>query len=81
MNNIEKRLEAIEKRNLRIEKDKAWETSIARRATITMLTYVVVLAYLIAIGNDRPLLNALVPTAGYFLSTIALNKVRSLWQK
>ena len=78
---LEKRLEAIEKRNLRVEQDKAWETSLTRRLTITCLTYVVVMGYLATINNDRPFINAIVPAAGYFLSTLVLGRVRKLWQK
>ncbi len=81
LNNVEKRLEAIEERNERVEQDKAWETSLTRRATITVSTYIVVASYLIVIGNDKPLFNALVPATGYLLSTLVLGKIRGLWQK
>lgn len=44
---LEKRITAIEVRNKRVELDKAWEISIVRRLSITMLTYVVVVGYLL----------------------------------
>jgi len=78
---LEKRLEAIEKRNLRVEQDKAWETSWTRRISITVSTYIIVVMYLLVVGNDRPFINALVPAVGYFLSTLVLKSVRNFWQK
>ena len=81
MSDIEKRLEAIEKRNLRVEQDKAWETSWTRRISITVFTYIIVAMYLLVVGNDRPFINALVPAVGYFLSTLVLKSVRNFWQK
>jgi len=81
MSDIENRLEAIEKRNLRVEQDKAWETSWTRRISITVFTYIIVAMYLLVVGNDRPFINALVPAVGYFLSTLVLKSVRNFWQK
>ncbi len=81
MNDLEKRVTAIEKRNKNVEKDKAWETSWIRRISISLLTYGVVSVYLLVIGNDQPFVNALVPAVGYFLSTLLLKQIRNLWQK
>lgn len=81
MRDLEKRIKAIEDRNERVELDKEWETSWARRISITVFTYIVVAIYLLVIGNDRPFINALVPAVGYLLSTLALKSVRNFWQK
>lgn len=81
MKDLESRVAAIEKRNKKVEEDKAWETSWTRRLTITVLTYSVVASYLFVIDNDQPFVNALVPAAGYFLSTLVLKQIRNLWQK
>lgn len=77
----EQRLSAIEARNKRVELEKAWETSWTRRLTIGVMTYIVVALYLMAIGNERPFINALVPPIGFVLSTLLLKRVRELWQK
>lgn len=78
---VEQRLDQIENRNLRVEKDKAWETSWARRVTIAGLTYAVVAIYLsVVVHNDRPLINAFVPVVGYMLSTLVVGSVRSRWE-
>lgn len=79
--NLEKRIKAIEERNSRVEIDKAWETSWTRKIAIAVLTYVVVLVYLFAIGNDNPWVNAIVPPVGFLLSTLAVRWVRNMWQK
>ena len=78
---LEKRIEAIERRNSAVTLDKDWETSWTRRGGIMVLTYVVVLAYLFVIGNDNPWVNAIVPPAGFVLSTLALGWLRKTWQK
>ncbi len=81
MKNLENRVKAIEDRNIKVEADKAWETSWVRRVTIGTLTYAVVIIYLFVINNDKPFLNALVPSVGYILSTLVLKKIRNIKEK
>ncbi len=82
MNNLEKRIAAIEARNVRVEDDKRWETSWTRRLSVAVLTYFVVLAYLgIVVHNDRPLINAFVPGIGYLLSTAVMQTIRTVWTR
>lgn len=69
----------IEERNLRVEADKAWETSMFRVGTIMLVTYVVACGVLLVIGNVNPFRNALIPVVGYFLSTQSLPLVRRMW--
>jgi hypothetical protein len=80
MEEINKRLTAIEKRNAKVEQDKAWETSWTRRISITLLTYTVIVIYLHIIHNDKPFINAAVPAMGFFLSTLVLKQIRIIWQ-
>ncbi len=80
MKSIEDRIVTIEKRNEKVELDKAWETSWIRRLSIAILTYIVIVAYLtFVIKNDRPFINAFVPVMGYLLSTLALSLIRDFW--
>lgn len=72
-------VEDILKRNHRVELDKAWETSKVRRAIIAFATYVTASVFLLLIGNDRPLMNALVPAGGYLFSTLSLRIVKKWW--
>jgi len=81
MKDLEKRIAAIENRNAKVELDKAWETSWTRRLSIGVLTYLVIVAYLFAISNSSPFINAAVPVVGFLLSTLALSWVKAIWQK
>lgn len=81
MKDLEKRISAIEQRNLRVERDKQWETSAIRRGSIAALTYIVVVIFLLIINNNAPLINAIVPVVGFLLSTLALDKVRKAWER
>lgn len=81
MKDLEARIEAIEARNSKVEQDKAWEISWTRRVSIAVLTYIVFLAYLLAVNDSDPLLNALVPVVGFILSTFAMSWVKSIWRR
>lgn len=81
MKDLENRLEAIERRNKKVELDKAWETSWTRRLSIALLTYGVIVVYLIFIDNEKPFINAAVPVVGFILSTLALSWIKNFWQK
>jgi hypothetical protein len=74
-------IEKIEARNRKVERDKAWETSKTRRSLITLLTYAVMVLFMKSLGNDAPLKNALIPTLGFFLSTLTLSFGRKIWEK
>ncbi len=82
MKELEQRIAKIEKRNKRVETDKAWETSWTRRICIMVLTYLVVVAYsYITHECDNILLSSLVPVLGFLLSTLSVKAVRRLWEK
>ena len=81
MKSLEERIEAIEARNNRVEMDKKWEVSWTRRLSISALTYLVVVCYLITVGNDHPFVNGIVPPVGFMLSTLIMRQVRTWWQK
>jgi len=78
---LEDRLQALEQRNRRVELNKRWETSWVRRICIAALTYVVVSVYLALVVHINPWINALVPTMGFLVSTLALGAVRSVWER
>ena len=82
MKDLEKRIEDIEKRNKRVELDKAWETSWTRRICIMVLTYIVVVIYSFVIRNyNKVLLSSLVPVMGFGLSTLSITIIRRIWEK
>lgn len=76
-----KSIEEILARNTRVELDKAWETSKTRRAVIAVITYAIASFFMYRIGVSDPMVNALVPTGGYLLSTLSLPIVKIWWIK
>ncbi len=81
MKSIEERIEAIEKRNRKVEVDKAWETSATRRILIIVFTYLSIALYLKFIVGIDPWINAVVPSIGFLLSTLTLPFFKKLWEK
>lgn len=80
-NQIEKEIQNIKERNKRVEKDKAWETSITRRVCIMILTYIVVLFYSYMVKNITSIwLSSLIPVIGFALSTLSLKIIRKIWE-
>ncbi len=76
---LEQRVRALEERNKRVEQDKAWETSLLRKVSIIIVTYLVVLGFLFIIKNNQPFVNAIVPSLGFVLSTMAVNSLKQHW--
>ena len=66
---------------LKVELDKAWETSWTRKMLLIIFTYLSIAFYLHAINVDRPWLNAIVPAVGFLLSTLTLPFFKNLWEK
>lgn len=81
MNTLEQRVAAIESRNHKVELDKRWETSWTRKFLIISFTYILLGSYMWAIGVTQPLLNAIIPTLGFTLSTLSLPYFRQLWER
>lgn len=78
---MEERVRKIEERNERVEADKAWETSYARRGLLVLFTYLAVGFYLQAIEIPYAWLNAIVPAVAFMLSTLTLPFFKRLWLK
>ena len=81
MNDLEKRIQKIEQRNLRVESDKAWETSWTRKIVLILFTYLAVGFYLNVIGVSKPWINAIVPSIGFLLSTLTIPWIKNFWVK
>src|SRR3989344_2982809 len=78
---IKKDIAKIRERNLRVEEDKACETSYFRILPITFITYIVAAFLLYFIGAENYFWGALVPAAGFFLSTQTLPFIKKWWLK
>jgi len=80
-NNLDKRVFLIEERNKKVEADKAWETSWLRRILLAIFTYLAVALYLRSIEISQPWLNAIVPAAGFMISTLTMPIFKKIWLK
>jgi len=76
---VEEEIEAIKERNKRVEADKAWEVSNARKLVIASFTYVLAAIILISIQAPEPFFNALIPTIGFLLSTMTFGFLKKWW--
>lgn len=76
---IRTELDAIKSRNQRVEMDKAWETSRFRVFSIALLTYAMMVLLMSVLQVEKPYLSALVPTAGFMLSTVSLRFAKRFW--
>ena len=81
INDLEKEIFLIKNRNKKVEIDKAWETSLTRKIILIIFTYIAIGLYLQAIQIYKPWLNAIVPTLGFFLSTLTLPFFKKVWEK
>ena len=76
---LKSEIDKIKDRNERVEMDKAWETSWSRRLLILVLTYFVVVVFFFIANLSKPFINSLVPTLGFFLSTLTVPWVKAHW--
>ena len=76
---LERRLEAVERKSALRAADKAWGASFARRAALVVFIYIAAAAYFLAAGFPNPGLNALVPAAAFVLATLALASMKRIW--
>ena len=78
---LKNEIDKIKERNARVELDKAWETSLTRKLLVLVLTYFVVVIFFFVTKLPNPFVNALVPTLGFFLSTLTVPWVKAIWIK
>lgn len=81
LDELEKEIERLKERNKRVELDKNWETSYARRGLLIVFTYLAIGLYLNATNVSNPWLNAIAPSIGFLLSTLTLPFFKNLWIK
>ncbi len=81
MEDLRRRIEAVEERNRRVETGKEWETSWARRTLLVIFTYLAIGIYLWVIAVPRPWINAIVPAVAFMISTLTMPFFRKLWSK
>ncbi len=81
LTSLENKVAAIEKRNKKVEGDKAWEISKTRTVFIAVSTYILIVAFMLLIKDNHPFLNAFVATSGYLISTGTYDVFKKRWLK
>ena len=76
---LKKEIDLIKERNKKVEADKAWEISIFRIVSIVIMTYIITAVVFYFIGIKNFLLNAFIPTVGFYLSTQSLPFIKRWW--
>jgi hypothetical protein len=78
---LKKEIQLLKDRNIRVESDKAWETSWTRRILLSLFTYFAISFYMYAISLPNPWVNAIIPSIGFLLSTLTLSTFKNIWQR
>ena len=78
---FEKEINLIKERNKKVELDKAWETSWARKVLIAVLTYIVIVIFFYFAKLPNPFVGAIVPTLGFVISTFSIPLFKKWWIK
>ncbi|MEX1061859.1 MAG: hypothetical protein WEC39_02005 [Patescibacteria group bacterium] len=80
LNRLEKEVTSLKERNARVETDKAWEISLTRTISVSLVTYAVTAFVFYLIGVGSYLLSALVPATAYFISVQSLPALKRWWK-
>lgn len=78
---LEKEIESIKERNVKVETQKAWETSWTRKIIIAFLTYLVISLFFMFAGFPNPWISSIVPSVAFILSTLSLSFFKEFWIK
>ncbi|CAM9374049.1 unnamed protein product, partial [Ectocarpus fasciculatus] len=76
---LKNQIRILRERNFIKDKGKKFEGSYTRISFIMIITYATISTYMYLIGVKDPLLNAIVPTVGFNLSTWSLPSVKKVW--
>lgn len=76
---LKEEVEKLKNRNKRVDLDKAWETSLARKLLVAIFTYIVIVLFFFVANFPKPFLSAVVPTVGFVLSTLSLPVYKNIW--
>jgi len=74
-------IEKLKESNKKVDTNKAWEISLTRKIFLMFLIYLVVTLTLIATKNPQPFVSALIPSIGFFLSTLSVPFAKNIWKK
>ncbi|MBU0706174.1 hypothetical protein KJ657_01045 [Patescibacteria group bacterium] len=80
-NDIQREINTLKARNKRVELDKAWETSWTRRFIIAIMTYALIVIFMLVTKLEKPFISAIIPTVAYLISASALPFFKKWWIK
>lgn len=76
------RIQALELRNIDVDRKKSWEGSYTRMFCIIIVTFIIIFLYLrFSLHVDHAAENAVVPAIGFTLSAWSLSIIRPIWEK
>ncbi len=81
LNEIEREINEIQQRNVRVEIDKAWETSWTRKILVAVVTYLLIVIFMFVAELEKPFIGAIIPTIAYLLSMSSLPYFKKWWTK
>ena len=64
---------------MRVEVDKAWETSWTRRILVAVITYLLIVIFMFVTELEKPFIGAIIPTVAYLLSMSTLPYFKKRW--
>jgi len=79
LSELKSEIEKIKQRNRKVEADKAWETSLTRKISVIILTYMVIVITLYFLNLPNPFINAIIPALAFFLSTLTFPLFKNFW--
>lgn len=81
LDQLKQEIENLKSRNKKVEAEKAWETSIYRKISIVIITYIFMVIVMYFLELWKPFVSAIIPTLWYFLSTLSLWIIKKIYLK
>lgn len=78
---IQREISLLKARNKRVELDKAWETPWTRRTLVALITYLLIVIFMLVTKLAKPFVSAIIPTVAYLISISALPVFKKWWIK
>lgn len=78
---LHEEIEAIKERNRRVERDKAWETSMTRSIFIAIVSFILAYVLMLLIAEQNPFPKAIIGALLYLLSTSTYGILKNWWLK
>ncbi len=81
MQKAESILKKVLSRNKKVDLEAQWRDSLTHRVSVTLLIYIITVVTLYFTNTKDLYTIALIPSLGYFASTIKLKVIRHIWEQ